>query len=114
MGASQAGVKGMLRPQIMKYFEEHIGVNVYVEDVARFANCDRDQAQSAINNLRRDVPEFPIQIVVRGSVYRYMGPGKPAVDAKPGKRVFEELAVTKAGDILIQDQDGAVYKAVEL
>jgi hypothetical protein len=115
MAASTPAVKhakGYFRPAIMKYFEDRPGVNVYVDDLAKEAQASREQVQSCISNMKREVPEFVIEVVVHGNVWRYVGHPKPA--AKPGKRMFEELAVTKAGDILIQDQDGAVYKAVEL
>lgn len=105
--------KGFYRPAIMKYFEEHTGVSVYVDDLAKAAGCSRDQAQSCVNNIRREVPSFSIEVVVTGNVWRYVG--KPSAQTgKPGKRIFEELAVTKTGDILIQDEAGSVYKAVEL
>lgn len=111
-GTPAKHAKGYFRPAVMRYFEEHTGAHVYVEDIATAVKASREQVQSCISNMKRELPEFAIETIVTGNVYRYSGAPKPEV--KPGKRMFEELAVTKAGDILIQDQDGAVYKAVEL
>ena len=102
--------KGAFRSDILHYMENHIGENVYVDDISQAANCTREQAQAAINNMRHDA--FPIESIVAGNVWRYTG--ETAKAQKQSKRMFEELAVTKSGDILIQDLDGVVYRAVEL
>lgn len=42
------------------------------------------------------------------------GGGVSAPPAANSKRMFEELAITSKGDILVQCEDGKVYKLVEL
>lgn len=105
------------RPAILKYLEGRPGVRVYVDDIARSIGCTRDQAQSAMSNLRNDVPSLPIEVVLPGNVWRF-GPPSVVRDGLrpelPTKRIFEELAVTKSGEILIQDEAGAIYRASEM
>lgn len=70
------------------------------------------QIQTAILNLRRR-GNVPIEIPVAGKVYRYV-PGKTVQPEGPQNRLFEYVATLKTGALLLQDEEGKVYRAVEM
>lgn len=99
-----------LRAKIMQHFEEHPGVVVWLHDLVEATGCkDPRPIQIAVQQLRsRD--DYPVEIKINGQSWIYRPKGAEA----NGKRVFEELAITKAGELLIQDEAGKVYLAKEL
>jgi hypothetical protein len=97
---------------VREYFTAHPGVEVPLSELksAIGKNVSNSVIHNAISYLRVRA-EFPIETLAYGRIWRY----RPAVVAKStGKRMFEELAVTRTGDVLIQDEEGKVYRAVEL
>lgn len=107
-------VRASFRPAILRYFEQHERQNVYLEDLAEAIGATKEQAQGAMTNLRANMPDMAkqIKVIVTGNVWTYDRDRTPA--AKPTKRMFEELATAKDGTIVIQDQDGGLYRASEL
>jgi hypothetical protein len=100
------------RPAILRYFEANESRNVYIDELAQAIGATRDQTQAAVSNLRASLPDIPLKVVVPGNVWMYdRSAAKPAV---PVKRVFEEIGSLKSGEILIQDGDGALYRASEM
>lgn len=100
-----------IRAKLVEYFIKNQGVPVFLKDIREFTGATSDVAvQNAISNLRGEGDwESKIMIQAAGRVWVYRDIPMPT-----GKRLFEELAVTKTGDIIIQDNDGKVYRAVEL
>lgn len=102
------------RPAILQYLEAHEGDQVYLERMAAAIGATRKQTQQAVSNLREDLPDIPIRVIVAGNVWVYDRAWRQPDAVKPTRRMFEEIGPTKSGDILIQDQDGAIYRAVEM
>lgn len=65
-----------------------------------------DQVQGAVVNLRNR-EGIPIEIVHRGQIWKY----DPTV--LTGKRMFEEIGPAKVG-VIVQDEDGKLYRLEEL
>lgn len=101
--------RAMIRDRVLKYVESHPGVTVYCDDIARDLDANRSSVQSAVRGLQERVPQ--ISTVISGKAWRWDANAKAA---NPGKRMFEELTTTRAGVILVQDEDGNVYKLEEL
>lgn len=106
--------RGMkIKPIILKHFIEHPGAVVFFDDLqeaiisANGEKASRPGIQFAVKQLIEEGK--PIEVESNGRAWIYRPNGR-----KNDKRMFEELAVTKSGDILIQDELGNVYKAVEL
>lgn len=104
-------------PKVLEVLRKHRGTDVTIGQIMEETGFLRDQVHSSVHHLiTRN--NLPITTVVRGNVYRYehSNAGEPMVaePAQPEKRLFEELAVTKAGVIVAQDQDGKLYTVEEM
>lgn len=97
-----------IRDKVLKYIEGHPGVTVYADDMANDLSANRNSIQAAVRGLQERLPQ--IVTVVGGKAWRWEATAK----ANSGKRMFEELTTTKAGIVLVQDEDGNVYKLDEL
>lgn len=111
-----------IRPTLMAYFAKNAGVHIFLNDLVAATKLDKDQVQGNVNNIIRDYNngtlDFHLECVTRGQVWIHR-PGQQkaaaaATKAERPKRVFEELATTKSGKLLIQDDGGIVYEAIEL
>ena len=87
---------------------EEVPLAVLIEQTG----LNRDQIIGALNTMRR-VRGLPIEPVIRGYSYRLRAESGNA-PAKVAKRMFEEVGILKSGAILIQDDNGALYKAEEM
>jgi hypothetical protein len=101
--------------KVMEFFAQRPGQIIWLGELAADLQVSEQVAQTAVTNIRAKHPEFPIETVARGRAWAH----KPATqeqssNGKPVRRVFEELAVTKVGELLIQDDKGTVYLAREL
>lgn len=102
-----APVKG----KIATYFKDHPGVHVYAEELCSDLDETRGRVLSGIAHLIR-LDQFPGLIRIgKGGPWVYRPEGMPATAAKP---MFEQVAKTKAGDLILQDEVGNLYRAKEL
>lgn len=93
---------GSIETAVRKYLSDRPGQEVYLSDIETDLSLTHQTAQSAAYRLERRDAAI---VKVMNGVYSY----RPA--GRVGTRMFEELAVTKNGRILIQDEDGTVYVA---
>lgn len=102
-----------VQPRVLHYLEQHVGENVYHQDVSKQLDLTESQVKEAIYHLRKkDNLSGSIEVVVAGSIWRY-DPSKRE-SKKSGKRIFEELGVTHQGEIILQDEEGNLFRASEL
>jgi hypothetical protein len=101
-----------IRGAIMSYFEKHPGVNLYLDDLAKDLNEEPKRIQQGIANLIHD-KTLDIQVVTRGQVYKYspFAVGGKQARAARNKRVFEELAEARDGSLILECEDGTLYRA---
>lgn len=103
-----AGITG----ELARYFRDHTGVEVFLKDLQEeFPKYTTIQIQSNINNMNRTNTEVKVDTLLKGQSWIYRPKGK---QSPTNKRVFEEIAVTKTGALIIQDESGTLYKATEL
>lgn len=101
-------------PKVLDYLADHPNEDLRVATIAKGTGLNEEQVKSAIYNLRRrDGYQHQILVVLTNAVWRYI-PTAPRDEQVSAKRYFEELAVTKHGQILIQDTEGVVYLAKEV
>lgn len=100
--------------KIFAVFETSPNVEISLGQIRK--NVDGEytdqQIQTAISNLRNR-GKIPIEVVVAGRVYRYT-PGMKLERGPEQKQLFESVAKLKNGDLLLQDENGVIFRAVEL
>ena len=100
--------------ELARYFRDHVGQEVFLKDLAaEFPQYTTIQIQSNINNLNRTNTEVRVTTLIKGQSWTYRPKGKDAATVA-SKRIFEEIAVTKSGAIIVQDESGNLFKATEL
>lgn len=89
---------------LLRYFDEHTNENIYIEDLEKLTGFDHQQILSGISHLKqKDVPIFRIA----NGVYR--------MDSRSTSgELFELVGKSKDGRLIIQDEDGKLYLAVEV
>ena len=92
-------------------------VEIPVADLAELLGFTLTQVSNAVIHLRDK--GIRIEIPMRG-VYRYVPGAAPTVKTATAlvvpksKLLFEELGRTKSGDVIVEGEDGSLYKLVEL
>lgn len=122
-----------IRGALMEYFAKHPNEPVFLKDLVEATGLITVQVQGNISNIMRDHRlgyfDFNIERISAGQVWMYK-PGTTTPVSTPtseerneaparndftyGKRTFEELGTTKRGSIVIQDDEGNLYTAVQL
>ena len=103
-------------PDILKYLEERIRLNVHRGDIAKDLNLQEKQVTNAVYNMiRRGVPV----IKVMDGVWRY--DPSMRVEAKVNdnhhgatQMLFEMIGQSKQGKFVLQDESGDLYVAERL
>jgi hypothetical protein len=104
----------ILRPRVAHYFDTHIGTTVYISELVQALKLEPRQIQNAIANgvrVKFNHWDTRLEVVQRGNAWRWHGNNKKAND---GSLLFERIAITKSGVVLVQDENGTVYKLTEL
>lgn len=97
-----------IQAQLLAWFQEHPNQGVSRDTLATELDDDPERIAHAVYALR--AKGEPIDVLVRAMRWRYVQADAPT----PGRRLFEELAITKNGDVLVECEDGKVYRLVEL
>lgn len=104
------------RPQVMAYFAARPGEHCFLENIVKETKLNHGQVRGAINNMiaanRRGELEFPLEVVQKGQIWVHRPKAEEA--SSTVSKVYEQLGITKAGEIIIQDETGVLYKAQEL
>jgi hypothetical protein len=94
-----------IQPAVQKYFEQHTGTTVYVDDMSAALDLERKQIQVAVTGLIRK--GTPIEVVHSGNTWRY-GPKQSS------KSVYEEIGTARDGRVVLQREDGTLWVATQL
>jgi hypothetical protein len=109
---------------VRQYFAERPGMEVPLSELKAYLKRDANKevpsavVHNSISYLKNQ-QSFQIETIALGRIWRYRPAAVVAPPQNPDavlchKRMFEELATTKNGDLLIQDENGKVYRAEEL
>lgn len=100
-----------IAPDVLRYIQERQGEYVYIDTMRKDLGLSQVQIQGAVGNLRNRHGQ-PIEVIQKGTVWRWSPNSK---DLKSSKRVFEEIGgPTKDGTLILECEDGSLWKAVEL
>lgn len=117
--------RNQIKARLISYFDQRVGQVITLNDLAReFVDLSADQIRTGINNARNSPANesggldmrSSIMVVARGNAWcwRPVNATLPGETPSPSKRCFEEIGPTKDGSILVQADDGTIWKAVEL
>jgi hypothetical protein len=95
--------------KVAQYLVKREGKLVYVQELQKDLGLDQRQAQNALYYVKAHTEVGKgVEVIQRGAIYRYVAP-------RNGEgRVFEQLATTKDGHLILQDEEGNLYRAEQL
>ena len=108
------------RPIILKYLSNFPGEDVFLADLVKATKLQPDQVKSAMLNIKyanaRGDIDFPLETIQAGQIWRHTPEqaANSAANNGSNKTKYEELGITKTGDLIIQDEAGKLYRATEL
>jgi hypothetical protein len=117
---SSQPTKFNLQARVVEYMMANANQPLSAETIMRAVGAERKlQIQNVIGYLRRSRPHDlggHIQVLIAGNMYQWDTDGRhtPELKPSPAKRLFEELATTVDGTVLVQDEDGRPYRLVEI
>jgi len=91
---------------VLQYFIDHPNVEVSLSELSGATGLDNQHVRNAVRYLGQNKTDR-LEEIHAGLAWKYSAGAK-------GKRLFEELATTKSGDILVQDESGTLYKLEEM
>lgn len=118
--------RSQIKARLISYFDKRIGQIVTLDDLAReFTDVTSSQLRVGVGNLRNSPSNesggldmrTSLQVVARGNAWcwRPVNATSPSANSSlPSKRCFEEIGPTKDGSLLLQCEDGSIWKAIEL
>lgn len=112
--AQGQGGHSPIRPKVLKYFDDHIGLLVHRDDIVSGLGLTVGQVTGAISNIRREAKyAHRLESFGRGGPWRWSGinGGRPAETSPFEGEVWEFVKQLKSGDILIEDTQGNLYRA---
>jgi len=96
-----------LGAKVYETLDKQRGLTVYREDMARDLGVNSNAIIQAVNTLRRN-GHTEIEVVMRGNAWRI------GADKKTQHALYEQIGVTKSGDLILQDEEGQLYRAREI
>lgn len=102
MGKKTTGIKAKL----LEHFTKHPGQTLFLHDMSDEIGVMDGQVQASMSYLIRQNFLPGLEVVTRGHSWTYKPNG-----AKGSRRLFEELATAKNGDLVLQDSDGSLWRA---
>jgi hypothetical protein len=98
-----------IQPAVQKYFEQHPGVTVYIDDLCSALDLRRQQVQTAVQRLMAK-ELLPLEVVHNGNAWTT----KRRVEKKSNKTMFEEVGTARDGRVVIQAEDGSLWIATQI
>lgn len=96
--------------RVLDFIRERPNVELTVTEIGHNTGLNNGQVNQGIRTLR--IQGSLIDTVKPG--YSYIYREQRPTNEVSEKRIFEEIGTTKAGAIVIQDEDGNLYKAEEI
>lgn len=107
---------------VIQYFEKHADKSVSVNDIIHATKYSRQQVITAISNKKHESSEFSNRLTrVGAGIYKYKSDTMIALERNSLKHntsssgnMYEQIGITKNGDLILQDEDGNLFRAQEL
>jgi len=102
-----------IRDKVLMAIERAKGEIVYRDTIASDLDSPPSSVANAVSGLMKTVPQ--IVPVVAGRSWRWSEvTTKEASNPQSDRRMFEEVGESKTGAIVIQDEEGRLYRAEEI
>ncbi len=99
-----------IKTKVAEALHSRRDLDVSVKEIAEIANVTFDQARQAINTLARE-GKLNIDTVVHGTIFRLNSNGSSTKEARP---LFQQIGKTKTGALVLEDEDGDLWKAEKI
>lgn len=102
--------KTAVAPQILDFLKQNANTPITVTEIEKALNLNKHQIQNAITNMRNGNWELGQHIVVvgRGNVWQW---STSPNGIKDKSLLFEQIATTTSGKLILQDNEGNAYLA---
>lgn len=97
--------------KVFQWLEQRPGLVCYSEDIAQGLDVEKAVINNAINWLKNG-KNLPIETVLPGSAWRYDPNKQP--QKKTVHSLFELVGKAKNGDLILQDEEGGLFRAKEI
>lgn len=104
--------RNTVTPQVLKYLMDNHNLPVWVNEAAKYLGLTEDQVAQSVYRLitlDTDGAASKIEVIQAAHCWRWVEHATTATGI-----LYEQITVTKAGVILVQDEDGKIYKLTAL
>lgn len=115
---------GNIRSSVIDYLFSREGSLVTLKDLTTHTGRSEKQIQQSISSIRNGAPETSggldmkrsVQVVTAGQqwIYRPIAARDATPPTKNQNRSFREVGPTSDGELILQCEDGTLWKAVNL
>jgi len=100
-----------IRGRLMQYAEEHAGKSMFVAKIAADLREDQQRVRKGLANTASSLPDWGLERITQ-DCWRYTPPEHQATHVGPKKgTLFSLLAQLQNGDLLLDAEDGALFRA---
>lgn len=101
--------------KVLEFLAKNRGVDVNIWELTEATGLASEQVQTCLSQLRNR-NGLPITIVAKGRIYRYEAENATVAvpEAPREKRIYQEIGNTSAGVVIVEDEDGTLWRVTEL
>lgn len=103
-------------PKVLAYLQRHPGVIMYYKDIAAdLSIANAANANSALVRMAKVHPEYGVRRKGSGMYVFLTADAKAPVvlQKQAGPMMYEEVGTTRAGDVIVRDEKGMLWKLSE-
>lgn len=99
-----------LKAKVLQYLDANRGQRVFLSAIANEVNEPPRRVQQAISHIRAQ-HNYPIKTIVKGHTWE-IAPGISTSSPEDNSVKYTEITSLRSGAVLLERQDGALFKAV--
>lgn len=99
-----------LKARVMLYLDQHRGQRVFLSQMASDLNETGRRIQQTIAHIRTQ-NNYPIRTIVKGHTWEIAADNSPS-PSEDNTTKYTEVTILRSGAVLLERQDGALFKAV--
>lgn len=102
---------------VTTYFETHENKACSIKQMSNELGYTERQIRASIANKKFENGEWAshLTVLVSGQVYKWHPESVSVTESSKQKtNLYEQIGTTKNGDLILQDEDGVLFRATEL